>query len=158
MIWKITNFSSTKTSEFAQEPLIPPPLVRGDDLISMGLKPGPRIGQLLEAIQTAQLEGEVKTRAEAMELLKALLGQELVRKSVSVVSVSEGIRFGGPEEPGSVESWDEQLLLDRCEGYVSASLTTSQEFHRRLDNWAIPSDTALTPTTLDAFLACLFSC
>jgi hypothetical protein len=30
------------------------------------------MGQLLEAIQTAQLEGEVRTREEALELLKAL--------------------------------------------------------------------------------------
>jgi len=67
-----------KASEFAQEPLIPPPLIRGDDLIALGLKPGPRMGQLLEAIQTAQLEGEVTTREEALELLGALepgLGQ-----------------------------------------------------------------------------------
>jgi poly(A) polymerase len=68
------QFLLNKASEFSQEPLIPPRLVCGDDLISMGLSPGPRIGQLLEAIQTAQLEGEVKTRTEAIELLKSLLG------------------------------------------------------------------------------------
>jgi len=70
------KFLVHKASEFAQEPLIPPPLVRGDDLISMGLKPGKRIGELLEAVQTAQLEGEVTTRAQALELL-----QELSRRS-----------------------------------------------------------------------------
>jgi len=69
------QFLLNKASEFSQEPLIPPRLVRGDDLISMGLSPGPRIGQLLEAIQTAQLEGEVKTRTEAIELVKSLLGR-----------------------------------------------------------------------------------
>lgn len=67
------RFLVNKASEFAQEPLIPPPLIRGDDLIALGLKPGPPIGQLLEAIQTAQLEGEVTTREEAFELLKSLL-------------------------------------------------------------------------------------
>ena len=67
------QFLVRKSSEFAQEPLIPPPLVRGDDLISMGLKPGPQIGELLEAVQTAQLEGEVHTRAEALQLLHELL-------------------------------------------------------------------------------------
>ena len=66
------RFLVDKATEFAQEPLIPPRLIRGDDLIALGLKPGPRIGQLLEAIQTAQLEGEVKTRDEAFELLKSL--------------------------------------------------------------------------------------
>jgi hypothetical protein len=39
----------------------------------MGLKPGPRIGELLEAVQTAQLEGEIKTRMEALELLRTML-------------------------------------------------------------------------------------
>ena len=67
------HFLINKESEFAQEPLIPPRLVRGDDLIAMGLKPGPRIGELLEAVQTAQLEGEIKTRREALELLRTML-------------------------------------------------------------------------------------
>jgi putative nucleotidyltransferase with HDIG domain len=66
------RFLVDKATEFAREPLIPPPLVRGDDLIALGLKPGPRIGELLEAIQTAQLEGEVRTREEAFELLRRL--------------------------------------------------------------------------------------
>ena len=69
------HFLVSKESEFAQEPLIPARLVRGDDLIAMGLRPGPRIGELLEAVQTAQLEGEIKTRAEALELLKTMLGK-----------------------------------------------------------------------------------
>jgi poly(A) polymerase len=69
------QFLVHKASEFAREPLIPPPLVRGDDLISMGLKPGPKIGELLEAVQTAQLEGEVTTRAQALDLLQALVGR-----------------------------------------------------------------------------------
>jgi putative nucleotidyltransferase with HDIG domain len=67
------HFLINKEAEFAQEPLIPARLVRGDDLIAMGLKPGPRIGELLEAVQTAQLEGEIKTRREALELLRTML-------------------------------------------------------------------------------------
>lgn len=66
------QFLVDKAAEFANEPLIPPPLVRGDDLIAMGLKQGPRIGELLEAVQTAQLDGEIKTRDEAIQLLKTL--------------------------------------------------------------------------------------
>jgi hypothetical protein len=38
----------------------------------MGLKEGPRIGALLEAVQTAQLDGEIKTREEALQLLQRL--------------------------------------------------------------------------------------
>lgn len=66
------QFLVNKAVEFAHEPLIPPPLVRGDDLIAMGLTQGPRIGALLEAVQTAQLDGEINTREEALHLLKAL--------------------------------------------------------------------------------------
>jgi tRNA nucleotidyltransferase/poly(A) polymerase len=66
------RFLVNKKEELANEPLIPPPLVRGDDLLNLGMVPGPRIGELLHAIQTAQLEGEIKTRSEAIELLKKL--------------------------------------------------------------------------------------
>jgi hypothetical protein len=51
---------------------VPPPLVRGADLLELGMTPGPRIGELLHALQTAQLEGEIKTRSEAFNLLKTL--------------------------------------------------------------------------------------
>jgi tRNA nucleotidyltransferase (CCA-adding enzyme) len=44
------------------------PLVSGRDLISgLQLSPGPQIGELLEAINLAQAEGFVTTRAEALE-------------------------------------------------------------------------------------------
>lgn len=66
------SFLVNKREEFANEPLIPAPLVRGDDLLRMGMAPGPRIGELLHAIQTAQLEGEIKTQSQAIELLKTL--------------------------------------------------------------------------------------
>jgi poly(A) polymerase len=61
------EFLLEKKEEFASEPIIPPPLVRGDDLIAMGLKPGPRFGEILEAVETRQLEGALKNREEALE-------------------------------------------------------------------------------------------
>ncbi len=59
-----------KQEEFANEPIIPPPLVRGDDLIAIGLKPGPIFGQILEAVETRQLEGNLRNREEALEWVK----------------------------------------------------------------------------------------
>src|SRR5262249_7942104 len=50
------EFLVHKREEFANEPIIPPPLVRGDDLLALGLKPGPLVGEILEAVQTRQLE------------------------------------------------------------------------------------------------------
>jgi putative nucleotidyltransferase with HDIG domain len=46
----------------------PPRLITGDDLIAMGYKPGPLFRQVLEAVQDAQLDGEIATREEALAL------------------------------------------------------------------------------------------
>ena len=64
------EFLLRKREEFANEPIIPPPLVRGDDLIALGLKPGPKFGEILEAVETQQLEGNLRTREEALEWMK----------------------------------------------------------------------------------------
>lgn len=60
------EFLQTKAEEFANEPLIPPPLITGRDLIALGWKPGPQFGPVLEAVQTAQLEGTLTTREDAL--------------------------------------------------------------------------------------------
>jgi tRNA nucleotidyltransferase/poly(A) polymerase len=51
------------------------PLVTGDDLMrALGLKPGPRVGELLELIQEAQAVGEIQTVEEALRLAREHLG------------------------------------------------------------------------------------
>ena len=60
------EFLLQKREEFANEPIIPPPFVRGEDLIALGLRPGPRFGEILEAVETRQLEGGFKDREEAL--------------------------------------------------------------------------------------------
>ena len=67
------EFLQTKAAEFAAEPLIPPPLVTGRDLIQLGLTPGPRFKEILEAIQTEQLEGRLSARQPALEFLARLV-------------------------------------------------------------------------------------
>lgn len=64
------EFLQHKKKEFADEPIIPPPLVRGDDLIAMGFKPGPKFGEILEAVETGQLEGALKNREEALDWVR----------------------------------------------------------------------------------------
>lgn len=64
------EFLKAKAEEFAKEPLIPPPLVSGHDLVALGWKPGPRFGPVLEAVQTAQLEGTLTTTAEALDWIR----------------------------------------------------------------------------------------
>ncbi len=66
------EFLQAKEAEFAAEPLIPPPLVTGRDLIQLGLQPGPRFKEVLEIIQTEQLEGRLVERGAALEYLTKL--------------------------------------------------------------------------------------
>jgi poly(A) polymerase len=61
------DFLLAKREEFASEPLIPPPLVKGRDLIALGWKPGPRLGEVLDAVANLQLEGALHTREEALD-------------------------------------------------------------------------------------------
>ncbi len=65
------EFLLTKREEFANEPLIPPPLVTGHDLLARGWKPGPAIGRVLEAVQNRQLEGTLSAREEALDWISA---------------------------------------------------------------------------------------
>lgn len=71
------EFVRTKFLELQQQDLQPRRLISGRDLIDAGYKPGPAFGKALEAIETAQLEGEVSTREEAMELAQSVLNGPL---------------------------------------------------------------------------------
>ena len=55
-----------KREEFSHEPLIPPPLVTGHDLINLGWKPGKRFAEILQAVQNRQLEGTLGSKDEAL--------------------------------------------------------------------------------------------
>jgi putative nucleotidyltransferase with HDIG domain len=69
----VYDFLQQKRQEFAAEPLIPAPLINGHDLIAIGLTPGPRFREILDAVQTSQLEGETRTKADALALVEKLL-------------------------------------------------------------------------------------
>ncbi len=64
------DFLNTKAEEFANEPIIPPPLLDGRDLMRIGWKPGPGLGRILTEIQDRQLEGTLTTREAALEWLR----------------------------------------------------------------------------------------
>ena len=67
------EFLRRKREEFASQPLIPPPLITGQDLIALGLIPGPRFKEILEAVQSRQLEGALATHDDAMAWVRAEL-------------------------------------------------------------------------------------
>ncbi len=49
-----------------------PPLIDGDELIRMGLKPGPAFKKLLDALYDAQLEGRISTLDQARAMANAM--------------------------------------------------------------------------------------
>ena len=53
--------------------IAPAPLLTGDDLVVLGISPGPRMGQVLEAVYRAQLNMQIQTREQAVTLAKSLM-------------------------------------------------------------------------------------
>jgi len=63
---RYVEFCERRRAELAaREDIRPPRLLGGDDLIALGYAPGPRFGEILAALEEAQLEGQVGTREEA---------------------------------------------------------------------------------------------
>jgi poly(A) polymerase len=62
---------------------MPPKLVDGHDLMrEFGLKPGPKIGEILEAVREAQAAGEISTSKEALAFARRRLGKRQPRSKV----------------------------------------------------------------------------
>jgi len=51
----------------------PPAILLGRHLLALGLRPGPRVGEILKKVYEQQLDGAVKTLDEAIEAAKQLL-------------------------------------------------------------------------------------
>jgi poly(A) polymerase len=75
----VTNvrFLQRKQKEFSKQQVSPPKLISGQDLIAMGLDPGPLFGRILKAIEEAQLEGTLHTKEEALKHVKELMATVL---------------------------------------------------------------------------------
>lgn len=58
-------------AETPPEQVRPPRLVSGDDLIRLGFSPGPAFKVILEAVEEAQLNGTLRTREDALDLVQA---------------------------------------------------------------------------------------
>jgi tRNA nucleotidyltransferase (CCA-adding enzyme) len=46
------------------------PLLRGEDLLALGIKPGPEMGRIIAEIEEARDRGDIRTREEALRLAK----------------------------------------------------------------------------------------
>ena len=54
----VYDFLQSAQARFAAEPVLPEPMVKGRDLIALGLKPGPAFKRILQDLYDRQLEGE----------------------------------------------------------------------------------------------------
>ena len=63
------EFLNAKRTELPEEEVRPAPLVTGRELIAAGYRPGPAFRPILQAVEEAQLEGEIRTPEEAMRLV-----------------------------------------------------------------------------------------
>jgi poly(A) polymerase len=61
------NFCKERRAELKDEEIHPEPLVRGRDLIALGLTPGPLFSEILDQVEEAQLGGELQTREQALD-------------------------------------------------------------------------------------------
>jgi hypothetical protein len=68
------RFCKERLAELKDEEIRPAPLVRGGDLIALGLTPGPLFADILRQVEDAQLGGELQSRREALEWLQRNYG------------------------------------------------------------------------------------
>lgn len=71
------DFAKSKYAETPSEEVRPALLLTGRDLISAGYKPGPEFKRLLALAEDAQLEGQVRTKEEALALVAEVKGESL---------------------------------------------------------------------------------
>jgi putative nucleotidyltransferase with HDIG domain len=70
------DLARRKFEEYSAEHLQPAPLVTGADLIGMGYEPGPQFSRILAVLEDAQLEGRIRSREEAMDLVREVFPLE----------------------------------------------------------------------------------
>lgn len=62
---------SSVANGLSHEQLHPEKFITGDDLIALGMKPGKDFARILTAAENGQLTGHIKTKQQALELIKA---------------------------------------------------------------------------------------
>jgi poly(A) polymerase len=65
------EFCMEKLQELDEEAIRPAPLIRGNDLIELGLQPGPLFSEILSKVEDLQLEGILRTRRQALAWVRA---------------------------------------------------------------------------------------
>jgi poly(A) polymerase len=72
---RLYDFTRAHMAELPAESVHPKPLVSGDDLIAVGYEPGPQFKQILGAVEDAQLDGTLRSKAEALSFIRRVFPQ-----------------------------------------------------------------------------------
>jgi tRNA nucleotidyltransferase (CCA-adding enzyme) len=84
--WLVSDHEVTKSrlELYHRELSSVKPVIGGDDLRAMGLRPGPLYSDLLEALRAARLDGKVVTLEDERSLLQQMIetGTRVGRKDV----------------------------------------------------------------------------
>ncbi len=70
------EYAVNLAEQLSDEETRPAPLATGHDLADIGIKPGPGMGAILEKLYEAQLEEQIKTREEALDMARRLAAKE----------------------------------------------------------------------------------
>ena len=70
------QFCKTQREALSAETLNPPPLITGNDLIALGLTPGPRFKIILKEVEDEQLEGRLASKEQALEFVRRMMNAE----------------------------------------------------------------------------------
>ena len=79
----IHEFCRQQLEATSPEELRPPRLVTGDDLLELGLEPGPQFGRILGQVEEEQLDGRLSSRQTALEWVKRTFVDERHSHSVA---------------------------------------------------------------------------
>ena len=72
----VYDFLIQQAKELENQPQIHPPLLNGEDLMKLGMTPGPAMGALLNEIREKQLQDELKTPEEARTWAKGQIREK----------------------------------------------------------------------------------
>jgi poly(A) polymerase len=67
------EWARAEAARIAATPPAAPPLASGHDILARGVPAGPRVGEILEAVEDARLEGRIHTRDEALALIESMV-------------------------------------------------------------------------------------
>ncbi|MFO1487151.1 MAG: CCA tRNA nucleotidyltransferase [Verrucomicrobiota bacterium] len=68
---EVYDFLVEQARALAQQPEMVPPLLTGDDLMALGIRPGPALGAMLAELRERQLSDEISTREAALAWVKS---------------------------------------------------------------------------------------